>query len=177
MRYILIILIALLSINPIFAGDSDKPMAVKGKVVDQNNEPLAGVEVLIVETNTKVYTDLNGNFEVSSTQLQKYTIKITAISYKDLVLKAEPVKQSAPAVLIISYLSVKLFNFTWYDSGVGTPCCVESSTLTVAFKFPILEGLPISLNWSQDVIAKQPPNSNPANNAILFIFIAVVVIT
>lgn len=100
MRYILIILITLLSINPIFAGDSDKPMAVKGKVVDQNNEPLAGVEVLIVETNTKVYTDLNGNFEVSSTQLQKYTIKITAISYKDLVLKAEPVKQSAPAVLI-----------------------------------------------------------------------------
>jgi hypothetical protein len=67
---------------------------VKGIVIDQNSgESLAGAEICILGTDIKVYSDLDGNFEISNLTPGTYNIVISYISYnKSLV---EDVKLSA----------------------------------------------------------------------------------
>lgn len=57
--------------------------SISGKVFDfRTGETLAGVTVLVEGTETKVYTDLDGNFTINSLEPGKYNLIVSYISYK-----------------------------------------------------------------------------------------------
>ncbi len=65
--------------------------AISGKVTDiLTGETLSGAEITIEGTNTKVYTDLDGNFSTPQLKPGKYTLICSLISYnKSLIEKLE----------------------------------------------------------------------------------------
>lgn len=64
---------------------------LSGKVTDiSTGETLSGAEISIEGTNTKVYTDLDGNFTIPQLKPGKYTLICSLISYnKSLIEKFE----------------------------------------------------------------------------------------
>lgn len=54
---------------------------VRGKVVDSNNEPLLGVNILLKGTNKGSGTDFSGNFEIKQVQ-ENQVLVVSAIGYK-----------------------------------------------------------------------------------------------
>ena len=56
---------------------------LSGKVVDENNEPLAGATILVKEENKGTSTDFNGKFSVNFPK-GKYTIQVSFIGYKSV---------------------------------------------------------------------------------------------
>jgi hypothetical protein len=56
--------------------------ALSGKVLDAaSGESLAGVEVSILNTDIKTYTDLDGNFTFSNLKSGTYDVVVSMISY------------------------------------------------------------------------------------------------
>ena len=61
---------------------------VSGKVLDNaTGETLAGVAVTVEGTETRVYTDLDGNFTISGLQPGKYNLILSMISYKNSLVE------------------------------------------------------------------------------------------
>mgnify|MGYP000675201696 CR=1 FL=1 len=56
---------------------------LKGKVVDENNEPLPGATILVNETNKGTSTDFDGNFSINLTK-GIYTIEVSFLGYKSI---------------------------------------------------------------------------------------------
>jgi CarboxypepD_reg-like domain len=83
-------------LNSFAFGDKDlKTSTIAGKIVDlTNQENLAGAEVLIVETGTKIFTDFDGNYNFDNLPIGNYTIKVNLISYKDSEVKIDTSKNT-----------------------------------------------------------------------------------
>lgn len=60
---------------------------IKGRVVDQNEEPIIGATVKVMGKKAAAITDLDGNFELNGAQ--GTTLVITYIGYKDMEVKAK----------------------------------------------------------------------------------------
>lgn len=61
---------------------------VSGTVVDNfSGETLAGVAVSIEGTDLKVYTDLDGKFEINDLKPGKYNLVLSMISYKNSLVE------------------------------------------------------------------------------------------
>ena len=73
--------------------------ALSGKVLDATSgESLAGVEVCLLNTDIKTYTDLDGNFSFANLQSGTYDVVVSMISYdKSLIddLKIETGKKNS----------------------------------------------------------------------------------
>ncbi|MFO7657877.1 MAG: carboxypeptidase-like regulatory domain-containing protein [Bacteroidales bacterium] len=90
MKKIVVAAILFLSMHAFgIASEKENPAAaemsvsVKGTVVDKNNgEVLAGVAVKIVGSSIVVYSDFDGNFQISNLKPGKYQIESDMISYK-----------------------------------------------------------------------------------------------
>ena len=60
--------------------------AITGTIVDKlTGEPLSGVEVILMDTELKAYTDLDGNFKLQNVFPGAHAIKIDYISYQGAV--------------------------------------------------------------------------------------------
>lgn len=83
LKFIIIILFTMLFAFTTFAESKNK---VSGKVVDKkSNEPLVGVNVLIIQSKIGTVTDLNGNFEISNLSNGNYSIKFSYLGYNTVV--------------------------------------------------------------------------------------------
>jgi hypothetical protein len=93
---VVILSIILTLANSVFAnGDKTKDAnkqadamvlasSLVGVVMDKlTGEPLTGVEVGIVGTNLKAYTDFDGRFTIANLTPGKYSISTSLISYKN----------------------------------------------------------------------------------------------
>jgi len=61
---------------------------ISGSVVDSTTgESLVGVALYFEELNKTIYTDLEGNFEISNINVGEYNIKSNYISYQNNTLK------------------------------------------------------------------------------------------
>lgn len=71
--------------------DPSKTTTIKGIVTDDKGQPITGAVVVIEGTDKKVYTDFDGNFEITATESKNLTIKVSSVAYKDekIVLKNE----------------------------------------------------------------------------------------
>ena len=56
---------------------------IKGNVVDQNNEPVPGANVLIVGKAIGAISDFDGNFTLQTSETPPFQLKITSIGYTD----------------------------------------------------------------------------------------------
>ncbi len=68
---------------------AEETFSYAGKVIDQNTgEALAGVKILVEDTQQTFYSDLDGNFLISGLRSGIYEVKATFISYeeKEIVL-------------------------------------------------------------------------------------------
>lgn len=63
-RLLIFSLIAFVSANPVFGQDSDQ--SITGKIVDSQNYPLTGVNVVVQGTLRGTITDLDGNYTIQA---------------------------------------------------------------------------------------------------------------
>ena len=95
MKKLLVILILAFSVSLVMADDPKKEgllkansFQIEGSVIDHHTgEALAGVALKLKGTDTKIYSDLNGNFEIKDLPSGTYDIEIDYVSYKDITLK------------------------------------------------------------------------------------------
>lgn len=75
-------------IKPATVNTTTSSNVVNGLVVDKlTNETLAGV--VVTSNGQKVYTDLEGNFEIKNLCDDKCQLKISLISYEDQVIEVD----------------------------------------------------------------------------------------
>jgi len=76
---------------------------ISGVVVDKiTGEPLAGVEVKMIGSNEKVFTDFDGNFQFANLPQGAYAIKIDYISYEHVVENVYATKDENPIKIKLS---------------------------------------------------------------------------
>ena len=54
---------------------------INGNVVDQNNEPIPGANIVIVGTTIGTVTDFDGNFNLATSEVPPFKIEISSIGY------------------------------------------------------------------------------------------------
>ena len=74
MRQILLYLFLLIAISV-----SAEQFLIKGKVVDENNEPLIGASVCVIGTSRGTATDIDGNYSIVVEKGE--TLKFTYVGY------------------------------------------------------------------------------------------------
>jgi len=62
---------------------------LKGKVLDQNGDPLAGANILITQTSQGAASDANGNYEITSIDPGTYTVRVTFVGYSTINQQVE----------------------------------------------------------------------------------------
>ncbi|WP_237277340.1 TonB-dependent receptor [Tenacibaculum ovolyticum] len=72
---------------------------ISGKVLDNNNEPLIGVNLLIKGTKIGVQTDFNGNFKLNTTNQKKMALIVSYIGYKTKEISITPTTNLSKIVL------------------------------------------------------------------------------
>jgi hypothetical protein len=91
MKNIVLFLLLVLSLH-VIGGNSDKEKSGKrtlsGKVAGQYGESLAGSRIEILETGETVYTDFDGNFQLSCKTDAVYTLNISTLGYLPKTLKS-----------------------------------------------------------------------------------------
>ena len=91
MRNILTLCLCLVFAINNFAAESSKSEksiknSISGTIVDKvTGEALAGVEVKLMGTDIKIYTDLEGKFEIKNVESGAHALKAKYISYQDVV--------------------------------------------------------------------------------------------
>ena len=64
---------------------NESKCAISGIVTDKlTGEPLTGVEVKVIDSGVKLYTDFDGKFEIRDVQAGTHALLINFISYKGL---------------------------------------------------------------------------------------------
>lgn len=54
---------------------------INGNVVDQNNEPIPGANIVIVGTTVGTVTDFDGNFNLATSEVPPFKIEVSSIGY------------------------------------------------------------------------------------------------
>jgi hypothetical protein len=91
-RSIIIVLISFLLVSSSFAGKVNSFSDVSkgtlfGRVLDENNQPLIGANIVLLKTNFGVSTDTYGKFFLNNVPVGKYTLKVSYIGYKPKLVK------------------------------------------------------------------------------------------
>jgi hypothetical protein len=89
MKQIALILTLVLSVS-LFANNNNekasKLVNIKGKVVD-THETLTGVQVMVDNVPTTVYTDFDGNFIINNLTPGKHQLKFSLVAYENKVIE------------------------------------------------------------------------------------------
>ena len=56
---------------------------INGNVVDENNQPIPGANIVIVGTTIGTVTDFDGNFSLQTSEVPPFKLSITSIGYSD----------------------------------------------------------------------------------------------
>ena len=60
---------------------------LQGRIVDTNNEPLIGANVLLIETTIGAATDLDGNYFILNVPPSTYDVRVSSIGYQTKVIR------------------------------------------------------------------------------------------
>ena len=99
MKAITIIAAILISANIIVASNEGVPpvpkTSISGQVIDKlTGEALAGVKIQLENSTEVVYSDLDGNFELTNITPGSYKINSTLISYESATVNVDCSKKS-----------------------------------------------------------------------------------
>lgn len=91
-----------------------KPIVVRGTVLDENNEPVIGANVVVEGTTTGVITDFNGEYSLEAPEganLQisyiGYTSQTVKAGNKSAVIKLKEDSQMLSEVVVVGYGTMK----------------------------------------------------------------------
>jgi hypothetical protein len=79
--------------------EAPKTRALRGKLTDENNEPVIGAVVKVVGTEQAAFTDENGNFQIEGLPLAEVILEATAESYETNRIIALPSVAEVTAIL------------------------------------------------------------------------------
>jgi hypothetical protein len=82
MKLLILPLFFCLAFTALAGGGNLKTTELKGQVIDQQGEPLAGVKVHLNSIDKDIYTDFDGNFVVENVPVQEQSIQLEMISFK-----------------------------------------------------------------------------------------------
>ncbi len=100
---------------------------VNGKVVDQNNEPVPGANIVIVGKAVGTVTDFDGNFVLETSEVPPFQLKITSIGYTDATAEVAQNNQT----LTISISEAQTFLDEVVISASRTPERIFESPVSV----------------------------------------------
>ena len=60
-----------------------------GKVIGEKNNPISGVSIKIVGTNTGTSTNIEGRFSISITIGKKYELEFSSVEYETKIIEVE----------------------------------------------------------------------------------------
>jgi len=134
---------ALLSIIFVFAGNSVQQGKLNGHVTDaETRESLIGVNIYIPETKQGAVSDEYGNFSISKIEAGIYTIRVSYVGYKELLISDVIIKSNR-----ITNLPVALNQVSIKGEGV---------TVTAGF-FQNSERQPVSsVSFNNEEIRRSP---------------------
>ena len=90
MKKIIFILFSLLVATIGWASNAEKSYTnLRGKITDQNNEPLVGVNIYFPEIKTGAITDNDGNYSLDNLPKRTLLVQITAIGYKMIAVNID----------------------------------------------------------------------------------------
>ena len=73
----------------VLAGGNVKSTTVKGKVIDDEGNPVTGAKVVLVDSKQEVYTDFDGFFTFDNVSNSTQKIKVSYVSHEDLETQIE----------------------------------------------------------------------------------------
>lgn len=111
--------------------------AVKGKVVDDMNEPLVGIAVSVKNTTTGVLTDIDGNYTINvpnENSVLVYTylgfkpkeVRVGTQSVIDIVMEAD--LQTLEEVVIVGYTAIRRQSLTGALQTVNSDKLLDTTT-------------------------------------------------
>ena len=95
-KYILLLLAILFIGSSVFAGGNNKTVQLKGKVVDNQGNPVIGAKIEVADSNQIIYTDFDGEFSFQTIKTEEKEIKVSFISFEEqnLTLTSEDLSNS-----------------------------------------------------------------------------------
>jgi len=70
--------------NTNISSEANKTTTISGKIIDiKTGESIVGACITIEGSNLKVYTDLDGNYEINNLKAGIYKLNVNMISYKE----------------------------------------------------------------------------------------------
>lgn len=72
---------------------------VQGKVVDENNEPIPGANVVLVGKAEGTTTDFDGNFTFNTSEQPPFSLRFTSIGFSDLIMQVTSNNQTLSVTL------------------------------------------------------------------------------
>ena len=84
----------------LFGAASFAQTTVTGKVVDENNEPIPGANVVLVGKAEGATADFDGNFTFTTSQEPPFQLRVTSIGFTDLLVDITSNNQNVSAVRI-----------------------------------------------------------------------------
>ncbi|MGO4919362.1 TonB-dependent receptor [Maribacter spongiicola] len=72
---------------------------INGNVVDQNNEPIPGANIVIVGTTIGTVTDFDGNFNLATSEVPPFKIEVSSIGYTSVKENITSASQTITIIL------------------------------------------------------------------------------
>ncbi|MCX2680613.1 TonB-dependent receptor [Galbibacter sp. EGI 63066] len=157
MKYLLMLSLLLSS----FAY-SQQP-TVKGKVTDQNNDPIPYVSVLAQETGKGTTTDDQGNFTLNIAQAGSYTLNFSAIGFKTLPKKVQIEENQQLELSVVLYESMEQLNEVVITSNRTRETLDEVPSSVSVLSSKQVETLAQTSNSVADVLTEIPGISLSSN--------------
>jgi hypothetical protein len=85
------------SLTAIAGGKNTTTSTLKGKVLDSNNEVIAGALVSVEGMTEKVYTDFDGNFEINT--VSGKSVNVSFVSFEDKKIEVTSIEKEMTIVL------------------------------------------------------------------------------
>ena len=79
------IFFTLFTLAAVAGGGNAKSRVIKGKVVDDEGNPVTGAKVVLLDSKKEVYTDFEGTFVFKDITPEQKSIKVSYLSYDDTV--------------------------------------------------------------------------------------------
>ncbi|MFA7227386.1 MAG: TonB-dependent receptor, partial [Melioribacteraceae bacterium] len=75
---------------------------ISGRVIDEvSNEPIPGVNIIVMDSEKGAATDLDGEFKISNLEAGNYQLRISALGYSTIIKSDIIVNNAKPTVLLI----------------------------------------------------------------------------
>jgi len=109
----------LLSICLLFIGNLAFGQQLKGTVIDsENNEPLIGACIVIVNTDIGNCTDVEGNFIIENTPVPPFDIKVTYLGYDSLIYSVTSLRDPIQLALETNSLNLETVTISAENSSL-----------------------------------------------------------